>query len=170
MSLPITFYCDMTALSTEQRARHHELAALLQSSLAAVQELADGYEFEFPWESATYAALAQITPLEHACCPFFDIAIRIESESSKLCWRLTGRGIKPFIRAEFGKWFSSEGTGCLSEIAGSSSTRPMGCCADGSLKSWLQAKPKGFYIVATKGNIKLEYGAQMVVRVASPAK
>jgi hypothetical protein len=46
------------------------------------------------------------SPLEHACCPFFDISIRIESENSKLCWRLSGReGIKPFIRAEFGARF-----------------------------------------------------------------
>src|SRR5579872_7358233 len=102
MSIPSPFACDMTALSSEQRARYHELAALLQSSLAIIRELADGYEFEFSWERTMYAALAEITPLEHACCPFFDIAIRIESESNKVCWRLTGReGIKPFIRAEF---------------------------------------------------------------------
>ena len=106
MSNPIPFFCDMTALSSEQRARHHELAALLQSSLEAVHELPDGYDFEFPWSPDAYVALAQITPLEHSCCPFFDIGIRIESESDKLCWRLTGReGIKPFIRAEFGAWF-----------------------------------------------------------------
>jgi hypothetical protein len=30
--------------------------------------------------------------------------------------------------------------------------------------------PKGVYIVAPKGNIKLEYGAQMVLRVATPVK
>lgn len=96
----------MTALSGEQRVRHHELAVLLQSSLAAIRELPDGYDFEFPWNPETYDALAEITPLEHSCCPFFDIIIRIESGSSKLCWRLTGReGIKPFIRAEFGAWF-----------------------------------------------------------------
>jgi len=34
----------------------------------------------------------------------------------------------------------------------------------------LSDSPKGVYIVARKGNIKLEYGAQMVLRVASPAK
>src|SRR6478752_3962083 len=34
----------------------------------------------------------------------------------------------------------------------------------------LSDSPKGVYIVAPKGNIKLEYGAQMVVRVAEPAK
>jgi hypothetical protein len=96
----------MTALSGEQRVRHHELAVLLQSSLVAVRELPDGYDFEFAWYSDTYDALAQITPLEHACCPFFDISIRIESEGNKLCWRLTGReGIKPFIRAEFAALF-----------------------------------------------------------------
>jgi hypothetical protein len=96
----------MTALSSNQRARHHELAVLLQSSLATIRGLPDGYDFEFSWNAYTYASLAEITPLEHACCPFFDIAIRIESESNKLHWRLTGReGIKPFIRAEFGAWF-----------------------------------------------------------------
>jgi hypothetical protein len=96
----------MTALSGEQRTLHHELAALLQSLLAAVRELPDGYEFEFAWSPETYDVLTGITPLEHACCPFFDIAIRIESESNKLHWRLTGQeGIKPFIRAEFGAWF-----------------------------------------------------------------
>src|SRR3954466_15075308 len=106
MSSPTPFSCDMTALSGEQRVRHQELATWLQSSLATIQELPDGYEFEFPWSPDTYAALAEITPLEHACCPFFDIGIRIESKSNKLGWRLTSReGIKPFIRAEFGKWF-----------------------------------------------------------------
>jgi hypothetical protein len=34
----------------------------------------------------------------------------------------------------------------------------------------LSESPKGVYIVAPKGNIKLEYGAQMVLRVATPAK
>ncbi len=106
MSSPTPFFCDMTALSSEQRTRHRELAALLQSSLTTIRELPDGYDFEFPWSAETYNALAEIKPLEHACCPFFDISIRIEGESSKLWWHLTGReGIKPFIRAEFGAWF-----------------------------------------------------------------
>jgi hypothetical protein len=34
----------------------------------------------------------------------------------------------------------------------------------------LSDTPKGVYIVAPKGNIKLEYGAQLVLRVATPAK
>jgi hypothetical protein len=71
-----------------------------------VQELPDGYDFEFCMEPATYAALAEITLLEHACCPFFDVSIRLEREGGKLWWRLTGRdGVKPFIRVEFAPWF-----------------------------------------------------------------
>jgi hypothetical protein len=106
MSSPTPFACDITALTSEQRARHHELAALLQSALSGIRELLDGYGFEFPWSLDIYATLAEITPpLEHACCPFFDIGIRIESESNRLCWRLTGREGMPFIRAEFGAWF-----------------------------------------------------------------
>ncbi|HEY2360892.1 MAG TPA: hypothetical protein VGK36_07250 [Candidatus Angelobacter sp.] len=109
MSSPTPFACDMTALSSEQRTCHYELTVLLQSSLTVIHELLDGYGFEFPWSLDTYKALTEITPLEHACCPFFDISIRIESESNKLFWRLAGReGIKPFIRAEFGKWFGGK--------------------------------------------------------------
>jgi hypothetical protein len=84
------------------------LTVLLQSSLTVIHELLDGYGFEFPWSLDTYKALTEITPLEHACCPFFNIDIRIESGSNRLCWRLTGReGTKAFIRAEFGKWFAA---------------------------------------------------------------
>ena len=71
MSSPTPFFCNMTALSSDQRARHHELVVLLKSSLAIIHELPNGYDFEFPWETALYAALAEITPLEHACCPIF---------------------------------------------------------------------------------------------------
>jgi hypothetical protein len=34
----------------------------------------------------------------------------------------------------------------------------------------LSDSPKGVYIAAPKGNVKLEYGARMVLRVAAPAK
>jgi hypothetical protein len=101
----IPFACDMTALSSEQRSRHRELGIQLRSALREVHELPDGYEFEFPLGTATYAVLAEITPLEHACCPFFAISIRLEPDK-RLFWHLTGaEGIKAFIKAEFAHWF-----------------------------------------------------------------
>jgi hypothetical protein len=102
----VPFACDMTALTAEQRQRHQELGRALCSSLLGVQELADGYEFEFVPDRSNFQALAEITPLEHACCPFFNISIRLEREGGKLWWRLTGTdGVKTFIRAEFSPWF-----------------------------------------------------------------
>jgi len=102
----VPFACDMTALTTEQRQRHQELGKTLRAALLGVHELADGYEFEFVPDRTNYQSLAEITPLEHACCPFFDVSIRLEREGGKLWWRLTGRnGVKTFIRAEFGPWF-----------------------------------------------------------------
>jgi hypothetical protein len=100
------FFCNRTALTAEQRQRQQELSKTLRASLLGVQELADGYEFEFAPDRANFQALAEVTPLEHACCPFFDVSIRLEREHGKLWWRLTGReGVKPFIRAEFSPWF-----------------------------------------------------------------
>jgi hypothetical protein len=99
------FYCDRTALTPEQRKRQQELGKILRSSVLGVQELTDGFEFEFPCDPANYQALTEFTPLERACCPFFDINIRLEREGGKLWWRLTGReGVKQFIRAEFSPW------------------------------------------------------------------
>jgi hypothetical protein len=99
------FFCDRTALTPEQRKRQKELGHILASSVLGIQELPDGFEFEFPSDSTNYQALAEFTPLERACCPFFDISIRLEREGGKLWWRLTGRdGVKQFIHAEFSPW------------------------------------------------------------------
>jgi hypothetical protein len=99
------FFCDRTALTPEQRKRQQELAKILRASVLGMQELLDGFEFEFPSDPTNYQALAEFTPLERACCPFFDISIRLEREGGKLWWRLTGRdGVKQFIRAEFSPW------------------------------------------------------------------
>jgi len=106
MKTVVPFACDMSALSSEQRSRYRELGELLRLALCAIRELTDGYEFEFVPAHGNYQALAEFTPLEHACCPFFDVSIRLERKNGKLCWRLTGReGVKPFIRAEFAPWF-----------------------------------------------------------------
>jgi hypothetical protein len=104
MSHPTPFACNMNALSPEQRTHHQGLAEFLRSALIVARELPDGYQFEFPFNSSTYEALTQLTPLEHACCPFFTIAIHLEQ--SRLLWQLTGsEGVKQFIRMEFADWF-----------------------------------------------------------------
>src|ERR1700688_5067696 len=84
------FFCDRTDLTPEQRKRQQELSTTLRSSVLGIQELPDGFEFEFAYSPSNYQALTEFTPLERACCPFFDISIRLEREGGKLWWRLTG--------------------------------------------------------------------------------
>lgn len=104
MNRATPFACNMGALSSHERSVHSELEQRLRSALVGVQEVANGFEFEFPLNSTTYDAIARITPLEHACCPFFAISIRVERD--KLFWSLTGNdGVKQFIRMEFTSWF-----------------------------------------------------------------
>lgn len=99
------FVCNMNALSPEQRARHNELRHLLRAALLEAHELSNGYDFQFRSDPEIYDALSRITPLEHACCPFFTISVRQEC-TGELFWQLTGNeGVKPFIRAEFSPWF-----------------------------------------------------------------
>src|SRR5438270_6541796 len=90
MSQTHPFACNMNALSPTERARHHELVGQLRPALKAVHEPEDGYNFEFPFTTANYQTVAELTPLEHACCPFFSISIRIEP-SHHLFWRLAGQ-------------------------------------------------------------------------------
>ncbi len=96
------FACDLTAMTPEQRARHHALALLLRPAVVEFEELADGYAARFPMEAATVLLLAEFVTLERRCCPVFTLAVEVEREGGPLRLRITGRdGVKPFIRAEF---------------------------------------------------------------------
>lgn len=97
------FACDRLALDPVARARHFdELGPMLRRMRQATRELPDGYEFEFPSDSKTYALVNEWAQGERLCCPFFDIAIRAEREGGAIWLRLTGRpGTKAFIKSDF---------------------------------------------------------------------
>jgi hypothetical protein len=102
------FACDRAALSPEKRKRHFdELGPALRSLRKSTHELADGFEFEFPANAATYQLLAEWVGGERLCCPFFDIDLRVDREGGPLRLRLTGRdGVKQFIKGDFpAEWF-----------------------------------------------------------------
>jgi hypothetical protein len=96
------FYCNIKALTAEERARHKQLGEKLTAARKEIVELPKGYEFQFSPKNITIAELAEWVSAESKCCPFFDFHIDLEGEGSLLCLRLTGEeGIKAFIRAEF---------------------------------------------------------------------
>jgi hypothetical protein len=100
------FACNRLALTPEQRKRHFdELFPKLRSLKKSVRELPNGYEFEFPADSNTVQLVAEWALGERACCPFFDIDMRLEREGGALWLGLTGRdGVKQFIQADGAAW------------------------------------------------------------------
>ena len=100
------FACNRAALPSEARKRHFdELGPALRASHKSIRELPDGFEFEFPNDTATFQLVAEWVAGERLCCPFFDIDVHLEREGGRLWLRLTGReGVKQFIQAEFAGW------------------------------------------------------------------
>jgi hypothetical protein len=96
------FFCNVKALTPEERAHHTQLTEKLLVTRKEIVETAKGYEFQFSPKSVSLAELADWVSAESKCCPFFDFHIDLEGEGSLVCLRLTGEeGIKAFIRAEF---------------------------------------------------------------------
>src|SRR5215471_18028580 len=100
------FACNRLALTPEQRKRHFdELGPKLLSLKRSVRELPNGYEFEFPADPKTVQLVAEWAVGERACCPFFDIEMRLEREGGSLWLGVTGReGVKQFIQADGAAW------------------------------------------------------------------
>jgi hypothetical protein len=96
------FYCNIKALTPEERAHHKQLGDKLMAARKEIVEMDKGYEFQFSPKDVTLAELADWVVNESKCCPFFDFHIDLENEGRLVCLRLTGEeGIKQFIRAEF---------------------------------------------------------------------
>jgi hypothetical protein len=101
------FACNRAALTAQARKRHFdELSPALRARKKSIRELRDGYEFEFPNDTATFQLVSEWVTGERLCCPFFDIDVHVEREGGSLWLRLTGReGVKQFIRSDFDRWF-----------------------------------------------------------------
>ena len=96
------FYCNIKALTVEERARHRSLTEKLMAVRKEIVETDKGYEFQYRPTDVSLAELAAWVSAESKCCPFFDFHIDLEREGKLACLRLTGEeGIKAFIRAEF---------------------------------------------------------------------
>src|ERR1700733_2145013 len=102
------FACNRAALTAQARRRHfNELSPALRARKKSIRELRDGFEFEFPSDTATFQLVSEWVAGERLCCPFFDIDVHAEREGGSLWLRLTGReGVKQFIRADFARWFA----------------------------------------------------------------
>ena len=101
------FACNRAALTPQARKRHFdELSPALRARKKNIRELRNGFEFEFPPDTATFDLVSEWVEGERLCCPFFDIDVHVEREGGSLWLRLTGRdGVKQLIRSDFAAWF-----------------------------------------------------------------
>ena len=96
------FYCDMTALSREERTAHIELITRLFGSLVQeTRELPDGYAYRF--DGQHYALLADFVMNERLCCPFLSFKLDVAPYAGPVWLHLAAEGdVKPFLREEIG--------------------------------------------------------------------
>ena len=96
------FYCNIKALTLEERARHKQLSEKLMAARKEIVETEKGYEFQYSPADVSLPELAEWVAAESKCCPFFDFHIDLEREGKLVCLRLTGEErVKAFMRAEF---------------------------------------------------------------------
>ena len=101
---PFLFYCDMAALSPEERAAHVEVVTRLFGSLVQeTRELDDGYAFRFDGED--YSLLADFITNERLCCPFLSFKLDVAPYAGPIWLHLTAKGgVKSFLREEIGSF------------------------------------------------------------------
>lgn len=90
--------CDLSVFSTEIR---REMAATLPNMFKAVekvQELPDGYTFQFPNKPGMFMTLANFIEYERQCCPFYSFTLEAEPNGGPFRLRMTGgEGVKEFM-------------------------------------------------------------------------
>ena len=98
------FYCDMTALTPDQRTAHQELIGQLFGTLVQeTRELPNGYAYRF--DNQHYLLLATFISNEQLCCPFLTFDLTVTPHREPVWLELTAPGdVKPFLRAELGHY------------------------------------------------------------------
>jgi hypothetical protein len=99
----IGFYCNLKALSTEERARHKQLTQKLKLATVETKELPSGFGLRLDKTQISLPEVAEWISAEHQCCPFFDFDIELQRNGGPLWLKLSGKdGVKAFMRQEFG--------------------------------------------------------------------
>ena len=97
-----SFYCNLKALGTKERARHMLLTLEIERARAETIELGSGFAFRFRDGAVSLADLAEWVSTERKCYPFFDFEIELQADNGPLWLKLRGKdGVKAFMRSEF---------------------------------------------------------------------
>jgi hypothetical protein len=84
---PLVLACSLTG---EDLAARGEVVQPLMASYQKLQELEDGYAFQFPGEPAWIQRLVEFIAEERQCCPFFTFELQFEPDLGPIWLRLRG--------------------------------------------------------------------------------
>ena len=90
--------CNPSAIAPAEREAHAAVSQEIfsKSTILAIKELANGYGFQLPLESAMLLKVAQFVANERLCCPFFTFSMVVDAE---LWLHLTGTDeVKGYIK------------------------------------------------------------------------
>lgn len=91
--------CSLTGPEGAERRR--KLAETFSGRVRRVDELEDGYAFEFPGSAGWAEKLVEFVNLERICCPFFAFELVFEPGGGPIRLRVRGpEGTKRFVEAE----------------------------------------------------------------------
>ncbi len=99
----VVLVCDMSALTPDQRKRHHGLTRQLLGAASERIELPRGYEFRIDRGAVSVGEAGAWIDLESRCCPFLDFRLSLGAGASTLALQVTAAvDAKEFLRAELG--------------------------------------------------------------------
>ena len=97
------YYCDFTAITTEERDRYQEFEKLLFHKIKSIDEVRNGYALSFPMTPENFTLMAEFVTYEGRCCPFLSFALKSNSGEDLAILEIIGpEDAHQFIRAELG--------------------------------------------------------------------
>ena len=95
--------CDLTVLPSSVRTQMTAVISEIFQAVQKVQELTNGYAFQFPNKPGMFMKVAQFVEHERQCCAFYQFSLEVESGGGPIWLRLMGsEGVKQFIETTFG--------------------------------------------------------------------
>lgn len=93
-TLPIA--CLLT--DSELQERRRDVLQKIRSAVTNIQEIDDGFRYQFQPDEKRLVELATLVEFEHQCCPFLTFRITVEPGVGPIWLELTGPvGTKEFL-------------------------------------------------------------------------
>jgi hypothetical protein len=100
MKTEIPIACSLTEKELQERRKN--VLEKMAHFLTSVQELKDGFSYQFPADDSILEDLITVISLERKCCPFLNFKLVVEAQNEFVSLELTGQeGIKEMLQSLF---------------------------------------------------------------------